>query len=108
MLNSCLVVFVNTVFIMTPLVHLYLLFGKVTEKKKYNLHRMLHFMSEFVLKIHGIPGLKYTESNKYGEDFSKPAVLICNHQSHLDLMPMLALTPKIIVLTADWVWKNSV
>ena len=103
---SFLFFLVNSMFIMTPLVHLYLLFGKVTEKKKYNLHRMLNFMSKFVLKIHGIPGIKYTESNIYGEDFSKPAVFICNHQSHLDLMPMLALTPKIIVLTADWVWKN--
>lgn len=103
---SLLFFFVNTLLIMTPLVHLYLWIGKITEKKKYNLHRVIHFMSDFVINKHGIPGVKYTQSNPHGEDFSKPAVYICNHQSHLDLMPMLALTPKCIVLTADWVWKN--
>lgn len=98
----------TTLCMMTPLVHIYLLFGKITEKKKYNLHRILNFMAKFVLRYHKIPGVRYTESNNSGEDFTKPAVIICNHQSHLDLAPMLALTPKIIVLTADWVWKNPV
>lgn len=65
-------------------------------------------MAKFVLRYHKIPGVRYTESNNSGEDFTKPAVIICNHQSHLDLAPMLALTPKIIVLTADWVWNNPV
>lgn len=97
-----------TMFVMTPLVHIYLLAGKITEKKKYNLHRILNFMSRFVLLHHRIPGVKYTESNPYGEDFQKPAVIICNHQSHLDLMPLLAQSPKMIVLTADWVWNNPV
>jgi 1-acyl-sn-glycerol-3-phosphate acyltransferase len=98
----------TTLFMMTPLVHIYLLFGKITEEKKYNLHRILNFMAKFVLRYHKIPGVRYTESNNSGEDFTKPAVIICNHQSHLDLAPMLELTPKIIVLTADWVWKNPV
>ena len=40
------------------------------------------------------------------EDFSRPAIITCNHQSHLDLLPMLALTPKLVILTADWVWNN--
>ena len=37
---------------------------------------------------------------------SSPAVIVCNHQSHLDLLPLLALTPKLVILTADWVWHN--
>ncbi len=37
---------------------------------------------------------------------SRPAVIVCNHQSHLDLLPILALTPKLVILTADWVWHN--
>lgn len=105
---SLLFFLITTMFIMTPLVHIYLMIGKITEKKKYNLHRILNFMAKFVLVYHKIPGIKYTQNNPYNEDFSKPAVIICNHQSHLDLMPLLALTPKVIVLTADWVWKNPV
>lgn len=99
----------TTMFIMTPLVHLYLLFGKITERKKYNLHRVLNFMSRFVLLHHKIPGVtRYTQHNPSGEKFDKPSVMICNHQSHLDLMPMLSQTTKMVVLTADWVWNNPV
>jgi len=39
-------------------------------------------------------------------DFSKPSVIVCNHQSHLDLSIILMLHPKIIVLTNKWVWNN--
>jgi len=38
--------------------------------------------------------------------FRKPAVIISNHQSHIDIMLMLMLHPKIILLTNDWVQKN--
>ncbi|MBR5074369.1 MAG: MMPL family transporter [Bacteroidales bacterium] len=38
----------------------------------------------------------------------KPAVIICNHQSHLDLMYLLALTDKITVVTNGWVYKSPV
>lgn len=99
---------ITTMFIMTPLVYIYLSIGKITEKKKYNLHRILNFMARFVLLYHRIPGVRYSQHNPYGEDFSRPSIIICNHQSHLDLVPLLALSEKIIVLTADWVWKNPI
>ena len=97
-----------TICVMTPLTHIYLLIGKITERKRYNLHRLLNFAARFILLYHKIPGVKYTQGNPYNETFDKPSVIICNHQSHLDLMPMLAQTPKLIVLTADWVWNNPV
>ena len=55
--------------------------------------------------MHLIPGCKYTVKNPHGEDFSKPAIYICNHQSHLDVLPLIALQPKLIFMTNDWVWK---
>ena len=97
-----------SMFIMTPLVHIYLLIGKITEHKKYNLHKILNFAAKFVVRYHGIPGMPYTENNPHSEDYKKPAVIICNHQSHLDLMPLLAQTEKMVILTADWVWNNPV
>lgn len=103
---SLSVFIIFSMFIMTPLVHIYLLIGKITERKKYNLHRMLNFAAKFTLFYHGIPGMRYTQSNPHNEDYSKPAVIICNHQSHLDLMSLLAQTEKLIILTADWVWNN--
>lgn len=105
---SLLFFIITSMFVMTPLIYIYLSIGKITEKKKYNLHRIIQFMARFVLVRHGIPGIRYSQSNSYNEDFSKPAVIICNHQSHLDLVPLLAVSEKIIVLTADWVWNNPV
>lgn len=103
---SLLAFLIFSMFIMTPLVHIYLLCGKITEKKKYNLHRMLNFVAKSIMCYHKIPGVRYSQSNPYNEDYERPAVIICNHQSHLDLMPMLAQTAKMVILTTDWVWRN--
>ena len=56
--------------------------------------------------IHIVPGCRYTIKNPHGEDFSKPAIYICNHQSHLDVLALIALHPKLIFMTNDWVWKS--
>ena len=66
-------------------------------------HRLLQRVSAFVIRH--VPGVRYKEIRRQ-EDFSRPAVIICNHQSHLDLMCLMQLSPKIIVLTNDWVWNN--
>ena len=105
---SLLFFIITSMFVMTPMVYVYLSIGKITEQKKYNLHRIIRYMANFVLVKHKIPGVKYTQQNNANEDFSKPSVIICNHQSHLDLVPLLAVSEKVIVLTADWVWNNPV
>lgn len=38
--------------------------------------------------------------------FEKPAIIISNHQSHIDIMLMMMLYPKMILLTNDWVQRN--
>ena len=89
---------------MLPYTWLYFHIGKTTEKKKLRYHRLIQRMSDFV--IHRVPGVKFTLDNAVGESFDKPAVIICNHQSHLDLMCLMMLTPKMVFLTNDWVWNN--
>lgn len=95
-----------SMLVMTPLAYVYLHLGKVTPQRRYGLHCILHFMANLVMNVHTIPGVRYRLDNPSGEDFSKPAMIICNHQSHLDLMPLLALHRKIVVLTNDRVWRN--
>ncbi len=41
-------------------------------------------------------------------DIEKPCLITCNHQSHLDIMYLLALSPKLVFLTNKWVSKSPV
>ena len=78
-------------------------FGK-TDKKKQRFHRLITWMARFV--VVRIPRVKTRYNNFDKTIFDKPAVIICNHQSHLDLMCVMSLTPKLIILTNDWVWNS--
>ena len=89
---------------MLPFTWLYFRLGKNSEEKKLRYHRLLQRVSDFV--IHHVPGVQFALQNRVGETFENPAVVICNHQSHLDLMCLMMLTPRIVFLTNDWVWHN--
>ncbi|MDR0575863.1 MAG: 1-acyl-sn-glycerol-3-phosphate acyltransferase [Tannerella sp.] len=78
--------------------------GRTTEKKKRKYHKLLYRIANFV--IYHIPQVKTTFRNLSGETFDKPAVIICNHQAHLDLMCIMMLTPKLIILTNEWAWNS--
>ena len=103
---SLLFVLLACLCLITPAVWLYVKVGRMTERKRRNLHKLIYHASRFVMLHHGIPGttFKYECSNKV--NFSKPSVVICNHQSHLDLACQLSLTPNIVFLTNQWVWNN--
>jgi 1-acyl-sn-glycerol-3-phosphate acyltransferase len=75
-----------------------------TERNKLRYHHIICRTARFVMKH--FPQVQLTCENLSGETFEKPAVIICNHQSHVDLMCILMLHPKIIVLTNDWVWNS--
>ncbi len=87
-----------------PFTWLYFRLGKVTEERRLKYHRLLQRMSDFVIRR--VPGVKFYLENRVGETFERPAVVVSNHQSHLDLMCLMMLTPKIVFLTNDWVWHN--
>lgn len=79
-------------------------FRKKTEKRRLKYHKALFKTSRFVVKH--LPLVQTKIENKYKETFEKPGIIICNHQSHLDLMFVLMLSPKIVVLTNEWVWNS--
>jgi 1-acyl-sn-glycerol-3-phosphate acyltransferase len=79
-------------------------FGKKTEKKKQRYHALLCGVAHFVIRR--IPGVQFNYENLSGETFEKPSVIISNHQSHLDLECLMMLTPRLVILTNDWVWNS--
>lgn len=104
--NSLLAIlfFILAIILVTPVVCLVFLVGKETEAKKLRYHKFLQGLSRFI--INHIPGCRFSWENPSGEDFSEPAIVLCNHQSHLDVMAAMMLTPKLVVLTNDWAWNT--
>lgn len=78
--------------------------GGKTAENKLKYHRLLQRRSRFTINL--VPGTSFSYINPCGETFEKPSVIVCNHQSHLDLMAIMMLTPHLIILTKDWVWHN--
>jgi 1-acyl-sn-glycerol-3-phosphate acyltransferase len=75
-----------------------------TQKHKYRFHQLL--CATFKLLARAMIQLPFKVINPHNERFDKPCIIIANHQSHIDLLYMLMLSPKIITLTNQWVWKS--
>ena len=46
--------------------------------------------------------------NDSKERLEKQAVIVANHQSMIDILIMLSLSPKIVMVTNQWVWNSPV
>ena len=46
--------------------------------------------------------------NPHREKFDKPAVIIANHASFLDILAIGMLSPKVIYLVSDWVYNSPI
>ena len=73
---------------------------------KYKFHKMISLFMKSVLYTN--PCVKKRIINKHGEDFSRPAVIIANHTSFLDILAMGMLHPKICFLVNDWVYHSPI
>lgn len=94
--------------VITPAVWLYVKIGKMTEKKRFNLHRIIYHSLRFIMLRHGIPGTRFTYNISDKVSFDNPSVIICNHQSHIDLACQLIFSPRMVFLTNQWVWNNPI
>ncbi|MDB5228962.1 MAG: methyltransferase protein [Bacteroidota bacterium] len=76
------------------------------KKMKYAYHFVL---SKFVGSlVYVMANVNKKIVNEHKENFAKPAVIIANHQSFLDILVLLMLHPKMIMLTNNWVWNSPV
>ena len=55
-----------------------------------------------------IPGVEYLVQNDYGEDFSRPAIIVSNHQSMIDSAVFMSLSPKLIIVSNNKVKSNPI
>lgn len=79
----------------------------LNKKKKQDLfHRLFTALSRFYIATN-FPKYHHVE-NPGGEDFSKPAIIIANHQSLIETPALLRLNPNIIILTNEWVFHHWV
>ena len=75
------------------------------EKMKLAYHTLLQKFITLILPISMSVRKKVVYNN---QTLDKPAIIIANHQSFLDLLTTIALTPKILIVTNQWVWNSPV
>ncbi|MEO7313083.1 MAG: 1-acyl-sn-glycerol-3-phosphate acyltransferase [Chitinophagaceae bacterium] len=76
---------------------------QVKEKGKLLYHKFLAKSCWFLMYVMG--NVKKRIINPLKEDLSKPAIIICNHQSSLDIVPLIMLHPKILMFTNNKKWN---
>ena len=87
-----------------------LFFGRLNPMKKVRRKLIYHtIISKFIKSmIYLMANVKKQVINTEKEDFSRPAIIICNHQSFLDSQVIIMLHPKLILFTNKWVWNSPV
>ncbi|MCM4151387.1 glycerol acyltransferase [Arenibacter sp. N53] len=77
--------------------------------KKFKMKWFHRTISKFMKSVlYTNPFVRKKIINLSGEDFSKPAIIIANHTSFLDILAVGMLHPKIIYLVNDWVYKSPI
>lgn len=99
-----LLMFVSTLVFVTEVIYGtvkgFLWFGTgATQDKREKvdqLHELIHYFMKLNLRLH--PWLSCDIKNPYNESFQKGAIAICNHQSLLDTLCLLILSPKVLIV----------
>ncbi|MDR1671575.1 MAG: 1-acyl-sn-glycerol-3-phosphate acyltransferase, partial [Alistipes sp.] len=73
-------------------------------RKKLWFHRCVRFTTRFFLRT--MVTTRRVAINDVGETFARPAVVIANHQSFVDILVLLSLHPKLVMVTNSWVWRS--
>ena len=106
------VVFTFVAFVLTFVMMFFVQIGmliyffshRVSEAERLHFHRLMQRIDLVLLRL--LPNINTRFVNPEGENFERPSIIISNHQSHLDLLCILALTPHMVIVTKRWVWLN--
>ena len=74
------------------------------ERKQLRYHKMVSFFGGFIIDI--APTVRYIRQNLPMEKYDKPCLVICNHHSFVDILVLINQTPKLVLLTNNWVYNS--
>lgn len=74
--------------------------------KKIFIHKLFRYLTWFMIYMNFVSPKKII--NPDNEDYKKPAIIIANHQSHIDLMLMMLLNYRVVVLTNPRNFSNPI
>ena len=71
---------------------------------------LFHFLIQKTCKLMFLFSInvRRKEFNNENLDFSKPSIIIANHQSFVDILQMLMLSNKIVLVVKDWVYYSPI
>jgi 1-acyl-sn-glycerol-3-phosphate acyltransferase len=101
---TALTIFVVGSLFLTLLSYVLILFPASKKSKKTFIHYSLYYFG--FLQLYVMSNEKKVRQNPTHETFEKPAVIIANHQSVIDIIQMLTLHPKTIMVTKEWVDRS--
>ena len=90
-------VFVTGSFLLSLLSLIMIIVPVSRKKKKEIIHRLFRYLTWFMIYMNFTSPKIVINPEK--EDYRKPAIIIANHQSHIDLMLMMLLNWRVVVLT---------
>jgi 1-acyl-sn-glycerol-3-phosphate acyltransferase len=96
--------FLGSALIVSLFLPFFAIFPVKRRIKKRIISQIIYLFCSFIASVGFFIRKRYIRRDLL--DFTKPAVIISNHQSQLDLVFLLQLHPKMIVLVNRWVWNN--
>ncbi|HEX2684135.1 MAG TPA: 1-acyl-sn-glycerol-3-phosphate acyltransferase, partial [Ferruginibacter sp.] len=76
----------------------------IKEKGKLLYHKIICRVCRRLVYI--MINVKKKVINPHNEKFETPAVIIANHQSSLDILPLIMLHPKLLMFTNNRIWNS--
>ena len=95
-LAGCLLLYVIMLLLMIPLAP--------ARKRKYAFHWTMMIFCKSLIYI--MVNVKKEFTGWKNADFSRPSVIIANHHSFLDILLLLTVSPKLVMVTNEWVYYS--
>ena len=93
--------------LISPYTLLFFLVHGENPKSRARYRRQMQSLAKHYCRL--LAGLHYTIDNPYNIHLDDhPAVIISNHQSHIDIMVLLSITSKMAILVKDYIWYNPI